>query len=204
LLILGGTHVGCFELFGSERIRSMRDFKGKKVAVTTLGSARHLLTASMAAHVGLDPRKDIDWIENPAAEAMRLFTEGKIDGFIGFPPEPQELRAKKVGHVNRRWPERAGRLNSPGLWPTRAEHCSSLPSASSSSAGRRQRLRRWLDSWQRHRRRTLWAMTPWRAVQHAAWTALDANPEDASELRKKKPETGNRIPVEVTLNTQRC
>jgi len=53
----------------------------------------------MAAYVGLDPRTDIDWVENPAADAMRLFTEGKIDGFIGFPPEPQELRAKKVGHV---------------------------------------------------------------------------------------------------------
>jgi NitT/TauT family transport system substrate-binding protein len=99
LLILGGIHVGCFELFGSDRIRSMVDFKGKKIGVTRLGSARHLLTASLAAHVGLDPRKDVDWVENPAAEAMRLFTEGKIDGFIGFPPEPQELRAKKVGHV---------------------------------------------------------------------------------------------------------
>jgi len=99
LLILGGIHVGCFELFGSDRIRSMLDFKGKKVAATRLGSGRHLLTAMIAAQVGLDPRKDIDWVENPAAEAMRLFTEGKIDGFIGFPPEPQELRAKKIGHV---------------------------------------------------------------------------------------------------------
>jgi NitT/TauT family transport system substrate-binding protein len=99
LLMLGGIHIGCFELFGSDRVRSMRDFKGKKVAVTRLGSARHILTATMAAHVGLDPRKDIDWIENPAAEAIRLFAERKIDGFIGFPPEPQELRAKKIGHV---------------------------------------------------------------------------------------------------------
>jgi hypothetical protein len=33
--------------------------------------------------------------------------------------------------------------------------------------------------------------TPWRAVQHAAWIALEANREDASEPRKKKPETGN-------------
>ncbi len=99
LLILGGIHIGCFELFGSDRIRSMLDFRGKKVGVTKLGSARHILTSNMAAHVGLDPRKDIDWVENPAAEAIRLFTEGRIDGFIGFPPEPQELRAKKIGHV---------------------------------------------------------------------------------------------------------
>jgi NitT/TauT family transport system substrate-binding protein len=30
---------------------------------------------------------------------MELFAEGKIDAFLGFPPEPQELRARKVGHV---------------------------------------------------------------------------------------------------------
>ena len=30
---------------------------------------------------------------------MQLFAEGKIDAFLGFPPEPQELRARKIGHV---------------------------------------------------------------------------------------------------------
>jgi NitT/TauT family transport system substrate-binding protein len=30
---------------------------------------------------------------------MELFAKGKIDAFLGFPPEPQELRARKVGQV---------------------------------------------------------------------------------------------------------
>ena len=30
---------------------------------------------------------------------MELFAEGKIDAFLGFPPEPQELRARNVGRV---------------------------------------------------------------------------------------------------------
>jgi len=30
---------------------------------------------------------------------MELFIEGKVDGFLGFPPQPQELRARHVGHV---------------------------------------------------------------------------------------------------------
>ena len=30
---------------------------------------------------------------------MRLLAEGKIDAYLGFPPEPQELRARKIGHV---------------------------------------------------------------------------------------------------------
>jgi hypothetical protein len=30
---------------------------------------------------------------------MQLFTEGKIDAFLGFPPQTLELRAKQIGHV---------------------------------------------------------------------------------------------------------
>jgi len=30
---------------------------------------------------------------------MRLLADGKVDAFLGFPPDPQELRAKKIGHV---------------------------------------------------------------------------------------------------------
>jgi len=99
LLILAGVHVGCFELFGQGPIRAIRDLKGKAVAVTGLGSGRHLLLSTMLAYVGVDPRRDVRFVENPAAEAIRLFAEGKVDGFMAFPPEPQELRARKIGHV---------------------------------------------------------------------------------------------------------
>ncbi len=99
LTLLSGIHIGCFELFGSERIRSLRDLKGKRVAVSVLGSGRHIFLASMLAHVGLDPRQDVEWVTRPIAESMQMFTRGEIDAFMGFPPEPQELRAKKIGHV---------------------------------------------------------------------------------------------------------
>jgi NitT/TauT family transport system substrate-binding protein len=99
IVILSGLHVGCFELFGTQRIRSIRDLKGKQVAVTRLTSGRHIFLSVMAGHVGLDPRKDINWVTDPVAKSMQLFADGKIDAFMGFPPEPQELRAKKIGHV---------------------------------------------------------------------------------------------------------
>jgi NitT/TauT family transport system substrate-binding protein len=99
IVILAGVHVGCYELFGTGSVRSVRDLKGKTVSVPGLGSGAHLLLAAMAAYVGLDPGKDIQWVTNPFAESMRLLAEGKVDGFMGFPPEPQELRAKKIGHV---------------------------------------------------------------------------------------------------------
>jgi len=96
--ILAGVHVGCFELFAHERIRSIRDLKGRKVGTQAWGLAPHVLVTSMAANVGLDP-KDIDWVLSPSVEPMQLFAEGKIDAFLGTPPEPQELRARKIGHV---------------------------------------------------------------------------------------------------------
>jgi len=30
---------------------------------------------------------------------MELFADGRIDAFLGFPPEAQDLRARKIGHV---------------------------------------------------------------------------------------------------------
>ena len=99
IVILAGGHIGCFELFGTDRVRAVRDLKGKTVAILELGSSQHVFIASMAAHVGLDPRKDINWVTQLPAESMRLLGQGKIDAFLGFPPQPQELRAKKVGHV---------------------------------------------------------------------------------------------------------
>jgi NitT/TauT family transport system substrate-binding protein len=91
--------VGCFELIATDRVHTIKDLKGKTVAVLALGSAQHIFLSSMATLVGLDPRKDITWVTYPAAEAKQRLAEGTIDAFLGFPPDPQELRARKIGHV---------------------------------------------------------------------------------------------------------
>ncbi|MGH7324597.1 MAG: ABC transporter substrate-binding protein [Candidatus Rokuibacteriota bacterium] len=99
IVVLGGIHVGCFELIATKRVRSVPDLKGKTVGVFGLGSGQHVFLSAMVAHVGLDPRKDVNFVVYPPAEAKKLLAEGKIDGYLGFPPDPQELREKKVGHV---------------------------------------------------------------------------------------------------------
>jgi NitT/TauT family transport system substrate-binding protein len=99
ILLLGGVHAGCYELFGTDRVRAIRDLRGKTVAIPALGSPHHVFLASMAAYVGIDPRKDINWVTHPVAESMRLLADKKIDALMGFPPVAQELRAKKIGHV---------------------------------------------------------------------------------------------------------
>ena len=100
ITILSGLHVGCFELFANERVNAIRDLKGKRIAISATGSGEHVYLASMLAYVGMDPRKDIQWVTaRTLPESMRLFVEGKADAFLGFPPQPQELRARKIGHV---------------------------------------------------------------------------------------------------------
>jgi NitT/TauT family transport system substrate-binding protein len=99
IVLLGGVHAGCFELFGTERVKAIRDLKGKAVAIPELGSPHHVFLASMASYVGIDPKRDINFVIHPAAESMQLLAEGKIDALMGFPPVPQELREKKIGHV---------------------------------------------------------------------------------------------------------
>jgi len=99
ITIVGGEHVGCFEVFAREGIRSIADLKGKNVGVQAIGSSQHVFLSIIAAHVGLDPTKDIHWVTSTSPKPMELFADGKIDAFLGLPPEPQELRGRNVGRV---------------------------------------------------------------------------------------------------------
>ena len=96
ITILAGVHAGCYELFAREGLGSITELKGKQVGLQAGSPA---LLKLMAAQVGLDPEKDFQWVIDPKVKPLDLFAEGKIDAFLGFPPEPQELRARHAGHV---------------------------------------------------------------------------------------------------------
>jgi NitT/TauT family transport system substrate-binding protein len=93
------VHPGCYELFAHEPVNTITDLKGRSVGTDQIGGGGHLLVSVMAAYVGLDPVDDIKWIVPPSGQAMELFADGNADAFIGFPPEPQKLRDRKVGRV---------------------------------------------------------------------------------------------------------
>jgi len=100
LIALAGIHGGCYELFANERINAIRELKGKRVAVSAIPSIEYYYIASMLAYVGMDPRKDVVWVDAQSFdETMQYFIDGKVDAFLGFPPQPQKLRARKIGHV---------------------------------------------------------------------------------------------------------
>jgi NitT/TauT family transport system substrate-binding protein len=99
--LLGGVHVGCWELFAKDEIRSLTDLKGKSVGMETAGIDQDPFLVLVAAHVGLDPFRDIHWVTsaNSPVRPLELFVEGKVDGFVAITPDPQELRARQIGHV---------------------------------------------------------------------------------------------------------
>ena len=99
ITIVAGEHIGCFEVFAREGIRGIPDLKGKTVGVQGLRSSQYTFLSGMASYVGLDPAKDIRWVTSSSPKPMELFAEGKIDAFLGLPPEPQELRARNIGRV---------------------------------------------------------------------------------------------------------
>jgi NitT/TauT family transport system substrate-binding protein len=98
IVVLAGINIGCLELFAREGIRHIADLKGRTIGLT---AAPVELLRLMAAELGLDPVKDIRWVTaaDGGADPLELFAQGKIEAFLGFPPEPQELRARRVGHV---------------------------------------------------------------------------------------------------------
>jgi NitT/TauT family transport system substrate-binding protein len=99
VVMLGGIHTGCYELFGTERIRSILDLRGRRVAVPGPGSTQHLFLSIIASYVGMDPHRDIEWVTLSREDGMQHLAQGKVDAFLGFPPDPQQLRARHIGHT---------------------------------------------------------------------------------------------------------
>jgi NitT/TauT family transport system substrate-binding protein len=99
ITVLAGLHSGCLELIGNDSVHSVMELRDRRVGVYSFSSSPHILVKLMADYVGLDPERDIQWVEDAKVGPMDLFIEGKIDAFLGAPPEPQMLRARKIGHT---------------------------------------------------------------------------------------------------------
>lgn len=100
IVILASIHGGCFELLAHDHVRAVHDLKGKRIAVNAIGSLEYYFLASMLAYVGINPRKEVEWLDSKTFERVRRdFVEKRADAFLAFPPDAQELREQKIGHV---------------------------------------------------------------------------------------------------------
>jgi NitT/TauT family transport system substrate-binding protein len=96
IVMVAGLHVGCYELFAQEDIRLITDLKGKQVAADNPE-----LFNLIAGQLGIDPATELQWATGAdrSANRVELFAQGKIAAYLAFPPAPQELRARHLGHV---------------------------------------------------------------------------------------------------------
>jgi NitT/TauT family transport system substrate-binding protein len=93
---LAGVHIGCNEVVAATpRVKTIRDLKGKTIAVS-YGNPTNTVLVAMLAYVGLDHRKDVRFVEHTAPESIELLAAGKIDAVI----------------TSRRAPRRSGRERS--------------------------------------------------------------------------------------------
>jgi NitT/TauT family transport system substrate-binding protein len=101
MVMLAGVHLSCYQLFARESIRSLVDLKGKRVGVINIGvgNGAFVMLSVIAASVGLDPAKDLNWVALGLRAETESFAAGEIDAFITFPPWAQEMRARNIGHV---------------------------------------------------------------------------------------------------------
>ncbi len=103
LVVLAGVLNGPWELFGNERVQSLRDLKGKRIFVIKRDATDsvYALWAVLLAYVGIDLESDVEFVElaDPLAELLPLFLEGGIDAFLAPRPLSTALRNANVGHV---------------------------------------------------------------------------------------------------------
>ncbi|MGQ0625431.1 MAG: ABC transporter substrate-binding protein [Sporichthyaceae bacterium] len=98
-VMLGGIHVGCWQVFASRGIRAMSELKGKRVGVVSPTGPDGIFLAITLGNVGIRLSKDVEVVTYTAPEAADLLASGRVDALAAFPPYSQALRDQGIGTV---------------------------------------------------------------------------------------------------------
>jgi NitT/TauT family transport system substrate-binding protein len=101
LVLLAGVHNSCYELFGNERVQSLRDLKGKRIWVLERDAtaAGYAFMATLLAYVGIDLEHEVEFVELSVTDAIPQVAAGTFDAWLLFPPRSTDLRNANIGHV---------------------------------------------------------------------------------------------------------
>ena len=99
LVLLGGVHVGCWQVFANQDITSLRDFRGKTVSLVSARFNDGVFLAMTLNEVGLDLHKDVNIVNHSPADYARILSSGEVDALVAFPPVSLELRLKGIGKI---------------------------------------------------------------------------------------------------------
>ncbi len=101
LVVLAGVHQTCWELFGNDRVQSLRDLKGKRIWIEKRDATdpSYLFMASLLAFVGIDINNEVEFVELSPNDFVQAFLAGTIDVFLLPPPVSMLFRSQNIGHV---------------------------------------------------------------------------------------------------------
>jgi NitT/TauT family transport system substrate-binding protein len=99
ITLLSGLHVGCVEVFASERVKSITDLRGARLAADGVESDARRFLSAVVAYVGLDPERDVEWVYGHARTWAEAFADGEVDVVRAFPPMTYDLHELGFGHV---------------------------------------------------------------------------------------------------------
>jgi NitT/TauT family transport system substrate-binding protein len=104
LVVLTGLHSGCLELWVGAGIADFRDLRGKRIAVRAkdISDQFYAFFATLLGYVGIDPLKDVQFIEGGDYQGMvDVFTGGRADAFLAGGSQGPLLKRlpQRPGHV---------------------------------------------------------------------------------------------------------
>ncbi|MEX2247270.1 MAG: ABC transporter substrate-binding protein [Dehalococcoidia bacterium] len=101
VVLLAGVHPTCFELFGNDSVQSLRDLKGKRIAVGKIDPTdlHYGFMATLLAYVGISLENEVEFVVAGFDPAVAQMKAGTIDAMIAFPPITTYMRANNIGHL---------------------------------------------------------------------------------------------------------
>jgi NitT/TauT family transport system substrate-binding protein len=100
--LTAGVHKGCLRVqaLASSDIKTVKDLKGKRIAVPGMGTPPYMFAQRALLAAGLDPNKDVDWKVFPPADAELALDRGLVDAVGDSEPIGTMLLSKnKVRNI---------------------------------------------------------------------------------------------------------
>ena len=96
-IILGGADRFPYQLVVPPSIKQLSDLKGKRFAVSRIGSADHTATMFVLPKLGIQPDKELNIIQVGSVPArFAALVNGSVQGALLIPPET--VKAKELGY----------------------------------------------------------------------------------------------------------
>jgi ABC-type nitrate/sulfonate/bicarbonate transport system substrate-binding protein len=97
VLILSHSNFMHFQLIGRPDVQRIEDLRDKRIGISRLGSSVHFGADWVVGKHGLEPTRDVLWVQMGSSEAMLAgLTSGAVDAVISGPP--QTFLAERLGY----------------------------------------------------------------------------------------------------------